>query len=105
MQDLPMFFSCGAPYAAIKKIIDFKQSNHLPKFEAFQPQYRWASSTNYLQRMLIKPRSACIGLCESRYCNVVVGGHVFEMGNRWEEEKGMGRKGGGCQYTANQGSE
>jgi hypothetical protein len=24
------------------------------------------------------------------------------MGNHWEKEKGMGRKGGGGQYTANQ---
>jgi hypothetical protein len=31
----------------------------------------------------------------SRYRNVVVGGHVFEMGNRWGEGKGDGKEGGG----------
>ncbi len=42
----------------------------------------------------------------SRYHNVVVGGHVFEMGNRWGKGKReWGAKGGGGQYTADQGSE
>ncbi len=32
---------------------------------------------------------------ESRYRNVVVGGHVFEMGNRWGRGKGKGEEKGG----------
>ncbi len=35
----------------------------------------------------------------SRYCNVVVGGHAFEKGNRWGGKKGMGRKGGRSVYS------
>ncbi len=31
----------------------------------------------------------------SRYRNVVVGGHVFEMGNRWGKGKGDGEEGEG----------
>ncbi len=30
----------------------------------------------------------------SRYRNVVIGGHVFEMGNGWGKGKREGRKGG-----------
>ncbi len=43
----------------------------------------------------------------SRCCDVVVGGHMFEMGNRWEQGKGTGREGGGGwgQYTSNLGPE
>ncbi len=43
----------------------------------------------------------------SRYCNVVVGEYVFEMGNCWGKGKReWGAEGGGeGQYTANQGTE
>jgi hypothetical protein len=31
----------------------------------------------------------------SRFRDVVIGGHIFEMGNRWGQGKGTGREGGG----------
>jgi hypothetical protein len=40
----------------------------------------------------------------SRCLDVVVGGHIFELGNRWGREKGTGRERGG-QYTSNLGPE